>query len=137
MFDIDAEFTFGRCPLVRIYVAPSTSLTATDWPRAGAPLPAATTCPRVHRAAVPTRVLRELTSQPIVTHYAGSAEVSTQRKTLGCLLAAELGIRLRRVGSDSRRTFVDGDHQLSQWMGEHAFAWESTPPRSASEFDVA
>ena len=35
--------------------------------------------------------------QRIVTHYAGNAEGSTLRKTLGCLLAGELGIQLRRV----------------------------------------
>ncbi|MCW2899286.1 MAG: hypothetical protein JWO67_1551 [Streptosporangiaceae bacterium] len=59
--------------------------------------------------------------QRIVTHYAGNAEGSTLRKTLGCLMAKELGIQLRRVGSGSRRTFVDGEQQLSQWIGEHAF----------------
>jgi hypothetical protein len=59
--------------------------------------------------------------QRIVTHYAGNAAGSTLRKTLGCLLAEELGIQLRRVGSGSRRTFADGEQQLSQWMAEHAF----------------
>jgi hypothetical protein len=59
--------------------------------------------------------------QRIVTHYAGNAEGSTLRKTLGCLLADELGIQLRRVGSGSRRTFVDGEQQLSRWMAEHAY----------------
>jgi hypothetical protein len=59
--------------------------------------------------------------QRIVTHYAGNAEGSTLRKTLGCLLADELGVQLRRVGSGSRRTFVDGEQQLSQWMAKHAF----------------
>ncbi|WP_374120389.1 GIY-YIG nuclease family protein [Mesorhizobium onobrychidis] len=32
------------------------------------------------------------------THYSGNAAGSTLRRTLGCLLAAELGIELRRVG---------------------------------------
>ena len=59
--------------------------------------------------------------QRIRTHYAGNAEGSTLRKTLGCLLAAELGIQLRRVGSGSRRTFVQGEQELSQWMAEHAY----------------
>jgi hypothetical protein len=59
--------------------------------------------------------------QRIVTHYAGNAEGSTLRKTLGCLLAAELGIQLRRVGSGSRKTFVHGERLLSQWMAEHAY----------------
>jgi hypothetical protein len=38
-------------------------------------------------------------------HYTGNAEGSTLRKTLGCLLADELGIQLRRVGSGTRMTF--------------------------------
>src|SRR5215469_3107384 len=32
-------------------------------------------------------------------HYTGNAEGSTLRKTLGCVLADQLGIQLRRVGS--------------------------------------
>jgi hypothetical protein len=59
--------------------------------------------------------------QRIETHYTGNAEGSTLRKTLGCLLSDELGIRLRRVGSGTRRTFVDGEGKLSQWMARHAF----------------
>jgi hypothetical protein len=58
--------------------------------------------------------------QRIVTHYARNAKGSTLRKTLGCLLAPELGIELRRVGSRSRKTFVDGEQRLSEWMAEHA-----------------
>jgi hypothetical protein len=65
-------------------------------------------------------------------HYTGNAEGSTLRKSLGCLLADELGIQLRRMGSGSRRTFVDGEQVLSTWMAGHAFvnfvarerAWE-------------
>jgi len=41
-------------------------------------------------------------------HYAGSAEGSTLRKTLGPLLAGQLGIQLRRVGPGRRKTFADG-----------------------------
>jgi hypothetical protein len=37
--------------------------------------------------------------QQLWTHYAGNAEGSTLRKTLGCMLAEQLGIQLRRVGS--------------------------------------
>ena len=37
-------------------------------------------------------------------HYRGNAEGSTLRLTLGCLLAEELGIQLRRVGSGKRLT---------------------------------
>ncbi|MGY1741162.1 MULTISPECIES: GIY-YIG nuclease family protein [unclassified Blastococcus] len=58
--------------------------------------------------------------QRIKTHYTNNAEGSTLRKTLGCLLADELGIQLRRVGSGNRRTFVDGEHDLSAWMAAHA-----------------
>lgn len=56
----------------------------------------------------------------IRTHYAGNAEGSTLRKTVGCLLSHELGIELRRVGSGSRMTFVLGEQPLSRWMGENA-----------------
>ena len=55
-------------------------------------------------------------------HYARSAEASTLRRSLGCLLADELGLQLRRVGSSGRRTtFVGGEQALSVWMAEHAF----------------
>jgi hypothetical protein len=59
--------------------------------------------------------------QRIRYHYTGNAEGSTLRKTLGCLLAAELGIQLRRVGSGNRLTFADGEQELSRWMAENAF----------------
>jgi hypothetical protein len=64
---------------------------------------------------------RENLQKRIRYHYTGNAEGSTLRKTLGCLLADELGIRLRRVGSGKRMTFVEGEHALSRWMAEHAF----------------
>src|SRR6476661_680558 len=67
--------------------------------------------------------------QRIVTHYAGNAEGTTLRKTLGCLLAAQLGIQLRRMGSGSRRTFVAGEQELSRWMGEHAYVSFRPHPR--------
>jgi hypothetical protein len=54
-------------------------------------------------------------------HYTGNAEGSTLRKTLGCLLADELGIRLRRVGSGMRMTFVEGEQALSAWMARNAY----------------
>jgi hypothetical protein len=57
----------------------------------------------------------------IRSHCTGNAEGSTLRKTLGCLLADELGIQLRRVGSGSRMTFVAGEQVLSAWMAENAF----------------
>lgn len=55
------------------------------------------------------------------THYTGNAAGSTLRKTLGCLLAEQLGIELRRVGSGQRLTFALGEQELSKWMGENAF----------------
>lgn len=59
------------------------------------------------------------------THYSGNAAGSTLRRTLGCLLAAELGIELRRVGSTGRYTFTNpGECALDGWMDRHAFvAW--------------
>jgi hypothetical protein len=50
----------------------------------------------------------------------GNAEGSTLRLSLGCLLADELGIELRRVGSGKRLTFSAGEERLSQWMDENA-----------------
>jgi hypothetical protein len=54
-------------------------------------------------------------------HFALNAYGSTLRLTLGCLLAEQLGIQLRRVGSGTRLTFADGEARLSQWMAENAF----------------
>jgi hypothetical protein len=53
-------------------------------------------------------------------HYTGNAEGSTLRKTLGSLLAQELRVELRRVGSGKRMTFVDGEQVLSNWMAANA-----------------
>lgn len=59
-------------------------------------------------------------------HYHGNAEGSTLRLTLGCLLADQLGIELRRVGSGNQMTFTKtGEEKLSCWMADNAFvAWE-------------
>ena len=57
-------------------------------------------------------------------HMRGNAEGSTLRLSLGCLLAAELNIELRRVGSGKRFTFSSGEARLSKWMDENArVAW--------------
>ena len=66
--------------------------------------------------------------QRLQTHYAGNAEGSTLRKTLGCLLGGELGIALRRVGSGRRYTFTNpGEQRLDAWMADNAFVvWEET-----------
>lgn len=53
-------------------------------------------------------------------HFTGNAEGSTLRHTLGCLLASDLGLELRRVGSGRRMTFHEGEGILSTWMWEHA-----------------
>jgi len=57
-------------------------------------------------------------------HMQGNAEGSTLRLSLGCLLANELGIELRRVGSGHRLTFSTGEAVLSQWLeGNSRVAW--------------
>ena len=56
----------------------------------------------------------------IRTHYTGNAEGSTLRRTLGCLLAEELGLEMRRYGSGHRRHFGAGEQVLSQWMADNA-----------------
>ncbi|MFJ6673267.1 GIY-YIG nuclease family protein [Actinosynnema sp. NPDC091369] len=54
-------------------------------------------------------------------HFGGNAYGSTLRLTLGCHLAEQLGIELRRVGSGTRLTFTKaGEAALSEWMGAHA-----------------
>lgn len=61
-------------------------------------------------------------------HFRGNAAGSTLRLTLGSLLASDLGIQLRRVGSGNRFTFSDGETLLSEWMGEHArVCWLADP----------
>ncbi|GAA5098299.1 hypothetical protein GCM10025760_33330 [Microbacterium yannicii] len=54
-------------------------------------------------------------------HCRGNAAGSTLRLTLGCHLAAKLGIVLTRVGSGDRLTFTPtGEALLSEWMAKHA-----------------
>ena len=58
-------------------------------------------------------------------HYRGNAEGSTLRLTLGSILAEQLGIELRRIGSGKRMTFGRGEALLSDWMAENAFVtWQ-------------
>lgn len=63
---------------------------------------------------------RQTLRDRITYHYSGNAEGSTLRKTLGVLLAEELGIDLRRVGGGARMTFGLGERVLSAWMEENA-----------------
>lgn len=62
-------------------------------------------------------------------HYNGNAEGSTLRKTLGILLADDIGTVLRRTGSGQRRTFcTDGERALTQWMSDNALvSWVVHP----------
>ncbi|WP_309227851.1 MULTISPECIES: GIY-YIG nuclease family protein [unclassified Mycolicibacterium] len=79
-------------------------------------------------------------------HYGAanaSAEGSTLRKTLGILLADELGFKLRRIGSGDRRTFAGGESVLTQWMAENALvSWMVHPEpwfleeKLIAEFDL-
>ena len=68
---------------------------------------------------------RSTLRQRLRTHFAGNAAGSTLRKTLGCLLADELGFPLRRVGSGDRYTLTNpGEQRLDVWMAEHCrVAW--------------
>jgi hypothetical protein len=64
-------------------------------------------------------------------HFGGSgasAEGSTLRKSLGVLLATDLEIELRRIGSGERRTFAGGEAVLTQWMADNALvSWLIRP----------
>ena len=64
------------------------------------------------------------------SHFEGTAEFSTLRTTLGCLLEGELGTILRRVGSGKAQTFVEKESALSGWIADNArVAWiETTKP---------
>jgi hypothetical protein len=54
-------------------------------------------------------------------HYLRTAAASTLRRTLGCLLAEDLGLQLQQVGSSERRTnFGEGEQRLSDWMASNA-----------------
>ncbi|MBL7258272.1 hypothetical protein JKJ07_28590 [Actinoplanes sp. LDG1-01] len=64
---------------------------------------------------------RQTIRSRIRNHYRGNAEGSALRLTLGCLLADQLDLRLRRVGSGTRMTFgPDGERRLAEWMADHA-----------------
>lgn len=73
-----------------------------------------------------TRPSKQTLRHRLRNHYRGNAYSSTLRLTLGCHLAASLGIALRRVGSGSCLTFTrDGELQISEWMSRHArVTWE-------------
>jgi hypothetical protein len=53
------------------------------------------------------------------------------------MLADELGLEMRRVGSGNRLTFCDGEKRLSEWLGGNAFVtWEVTPEPWLLEQDL-
>jgi hypothetical protein len=73
-------------------------------------------------------------------HFGGigaDAQGSTLRKTLGVLLADQLGFELRRVGSGKRSTFAGGEAVLTQWMAENALvSWVVRPEPWRFEDDL-
>jgi len=78
----------------------------------------------------PSRVGSKATLRSrIRQHFQSNAAGSTLRLTLGCLLADQLGIRLRGVGTKGRLTFgVEGEKKLSEWMEQNAFVcWVKHP----------
>lgn len=72
---------------------------------------------------------RQTLYERIRYHYRGNAEASTLRLTLGSLLADELGLVLRRVGSGKRMTFChEGEQAITEWMARHVgVAWAVAP----------
>lgn len=66
------------------------------------------------------RASRQTMRTRVSYHYRGNAYGSTLRLSLGSVLAAELAIQLRRVGSGTRLTFSTGEEALSDWMSRHA-----------------
>jgi hypothetical protein len=73
------------------------------------------------------KLSRQTVRRRVTYHYRGNAYGSTLRLTLGSLLADELDIQLRRVGSGTRLTFSAGEQALSEWMGQHArVCWVET-----------
>ena len=60
----------------------------------------------------------------ITNHYAGNAEGSTLRRSLGILLTPESHYPLRRVGSGRRMTFThNGEQWLDAWMEKNAYVF--------------
>ena len=54
-------------------------------------------------------------------HYTRTAAASTLRRSLGCLLAEQLGVGLQMAGSSGLRTnFGTGEQLLSLWMAANA-----------------
>ena len=59
-------------------------------------------------------------------HLGRRASASTLRRTLGCLLAADLGLTATRT-SPGKYTFGEGEDALTRWMQKHArVSWVAT-----------
>lgn len=69
----------------------------------------------------PARPGRQTLRSRIKTHFRGNAAASTLRRSLGCLLASQLGLRLQASASGKRLTFGSGETKLSDWMEQNAF----------------
>ncbi|MEU0499203.1 GIY-YIG nuclease family protein [Mycobacterium sp. NPDC006124] len=58
----------------------------------------------------------------------GNADGSSLRKTLGVLLAGELGLELRRVGAGKQITLAGGEATLNRWMSDNTeVSWVVRP----------
>jgi hypothetical protein len=84
---------------------------------------------------------RQSLARRVRYHFAGNAEGSTLRLTLGCLLGDQLGIRLTRVGSGGRGAeviCVDGEIPLTLGKQKLSGAARRPPlPRTnASRFSL-
>ncbi len=85
----------------------------------------------------PRKTPRHLRSRVRGEHFKSNAFGSTLRKTLGILLADELGFRLKRIESkkdpgktkDLRETLTNkGEQALDRWMAENTFVtWQVDP----------
>lgn len=53
-------------------------------------------------------------------HLRSNASGSTLRRTLGSLVAEDIGLQMRRVGKSERTHFAAGEVTLSAWMLDHA-----------------
>ncbi len=72
------------------------------------------------------------------SHYTRDCSRSTLRKTLACLLADKLDVRLRLIREDGRIWLGDrGEEKLSRWMASAAsVAWRRLTDPTALEPDL-
>ena len=78
-------------------------------------------CTLLYVGIAPSRPGSKTTLQSrIRLHFCATADESTLRRSLGCLLASRLGLELCQVGGGRRTTFGAGEARLSDWMADHA-----------------